>query len=386
MKKINLLYMLFGLLLFPACSPAPQAQPIQETPAPTQAAKETETPVSGGGYPAAVFAAQADLAASLGLAPEEVQVIEIEPREWTDSCLGLGSPAEICMTVITPGYLVRLNAGGQEYVYHTDADGKSLRRAGRPGPAGEARQPDKPVIFWQREGGFAGFCDTLEISAKGSYSLESCKGATLTGQLTESQLELLQVFKSGLIPFSHETRDKAVADSLSVRLVFNGSGSNVASPDDQQAIGAFAAEIALIARASASPDAERDAAQAALDEYLTALNSGDFILGAKLYGGETETLQGWNPDIENDLPKWLERGCTQNGLQCLPVRTILYRGPDERGGYQFLVEFSASDGSLFHQGPCCGDESPGPFPASFRFSVLKSGENWLVMDLPPYMP
>ncbi len=386
MKKLILLYMLFGLLLFPACSPAPQAQPTRETPAPTQAPKETETPVSGGGYPAAVFAAQADLAASLGLAPEDVQVIDIEPREWTDSCLGLGSPAEICMTVITPGYLVRLNADGREYVYHTDADGKSLRRAGKTGPAGGAGQADGPVIFWQREGGIVGFCDTLEISAKGSYSLESCKGGTLTGQLTESQLELLQAFKSGLMPFSHEAKDEAVADSLSVRLVFNGNGSNAASPDDRRAIDAFAAEIASIARASASPDAERDAAQAALDEYLTALNSGDFILGAKLYGGETELLTGWNPDIENDLPKWLERGCTQNGLQCLPVRAILYRGPDARGGYQFLVEFSAPDGSLFHQGPCCGDESEGPFPASFTFSVIKPGENWLVMDLPPYLP
>lgn len=386
MKKLILLYVLFGLLLFPACAPAPQAQPTQDMPAPTLAPKETETPISGGGYPAAVFAAQADLAASLGLVPEAVQVVDIEPREWTDSCLGLGSPAEICMTVITPGYLVRLNAEGLEYVYHTDADGKSLRRAGKLGPAGEAGQADKPVIFWQREGGIVGFCDKLTISASGSYLFESCKGAALTGQLTESQLELLQAFRIDLMPFSHETRDKAVADSLSVRLVFNGNGSNVASPDEQQAIDAFVAEIALIARASASPDAERDAAQAALDEYLTALNSGDFILGAKLYGGETEILEGWNPDIKNDLPRWLERGCTQNGLQCLPVRSILYRGPDARGGYQFLVEFSAPDGSLFHQGPCCGDESEGPFPASFTFSVIKPGENWLVMDLPPYLP
>lgn len=388
MKKLILLYVLFGLLFFPACAPAPQAQPTQDMPAPTLAPNETGTPVSGGGYPAAVFAAQADLAASLGLAPEAVQVIDIEPREWTDSCLGLGSPAEICMTVITPGYLVRLTADGLEYVYHTDADGKSLRRAGKPGPAGGNGRAGKAVIFWQHEGGIAGFCDKLSISVDGLYSFESCKGAgtVLTGQLTESQFEQLQAFDTGFSPFSQETKDPAVADSLSVRLGFNGTGSSTASPDEQQAIGAFAAEIAAIARANASPDAERDAAQAALTEYLTALNSGDFILGAKFYGGETETLAGWNPDIENDLPQWLERGCTQNGLQCLPVRSILYRGPDARGGYQFLVEFSAEDGSLFHQGPCCGDESEGPFPASFTFSVIKPGENWLVMDLPPYLP
>jgi hypothetical protein len=386
MKKLILLYMLFGLLFFPACNSAPDAQPTQEMPASTSAPKETQTPVSGEGYPVAVFAARADLAASLGLAPEEVQVIEIELREWPDSCLGLAARAEMCMTVITPGYWVRFNADGLEYVYHTNADGKSLRRAGKPGPVGEQGQAGKPVISWQRAGGIAGFCDNLTISASGSYVFESCKGEALTGPLTESQLELLQAFRIGWMSFSHETSDKAVADSLSVRLVFNGNGSRVASPDEQRAIDAFAAEIASIARANASPDAERDAAQAVLLEYLTALNSGDFILGAKLYGGETEVLESYNPDIENDLPQLLERGCTHNGLQCLPVRAILYRGPDARGGYQFLVEFSAPDGSLFHQGPCCGDESEGPFPASFTFSVIKTGQDWLVMDLPPSMP
>jgi hypothetical protein len=383
MKKFVLLYMLFVLLLFPACAPALEVQPTQEMPAPTQAPKETETPVSGGGYPAAVFAAQADLAASLGLAPEEVQVIDIEPREWTDSCLGLGSPAEICMTVITPGYLVRLNADGLEYVYHTDADGKSLRRAGGPGlMPGDGQQ----AIFWLREGGIAGFCDTLEISTDGSYALKSCNSATLTGRLLESQLELLLSFSADFASFTQQTSDKAMADGMTVELVFSGNGPKQASPDEQLAIGAFAAEIAAIAHANALPDDERESAQDTLYKYLNALNSEDYILAAKLYGGETEVLENWNPGLENNLPKWLERGCTQNGLQCLPVRAILYRGPDVRGGYQFLVEFTASDGSLFHQGPCCGDESDGPFPANFTFSVVKPDENWLVMDLPPYMP
>ena len=386
MKKLIMVFTLFWLLLFTACAPAPAEQPVEEVPVATQNPRATQTPAGGTGYPAAVFAARADLAKELGLKPEEISIVAIEPKEWTDSCLGLGSPAEICAAVITPGYLVRLNANKLEYIYHTDANGKSLRMAGEPGPVGGEGGANKPVIFWQREGGIAGFCDKLTISDSGSYAFENCKGAALTGQLTESQLEQLQAFGSSFSPFSQETKDKAVADSMSVRLVFNGTGSVLSSPDEQQAIGAFAAEIAAIARAGAAPDAEREAAQTALRGFLAALNSGDFILGAKLYGGETETLASWNPDIENDLPLWLERGCTQNGLQCLPVRSTLYRGPDARGGYQFLVEFTAPDGSLFHQGPCCGDESGGPFPSSFTFSVIKSGENWLVMELPPYMP
>lgn len=383
MKKLTLLYILFGLLLFAACAPTPEAQPVEELPVTAQTPPETGVQVNGGSHPAAALAARADLAARLNLPPEQVKVIAAEPREWADSCLGMGSPAEICMTVITPGYLVRLNADGLEYVYHTDIDGKSMRMAGGPDLIPSDGQQ---AIFWQREGGIAGFCDTLQISTDGSYALTSCNGIALTGKLLESQLELLLSFSAGFASFTQETSDNATADGMTIELVFSGSGPKQTSPDEQQAIGAFAAEIAAVARANASPEAARDAAQAALDEYLTALNSGDFTLGAKLYGGETEVLEGWNPDITNNLPKWLERGCTQNGLQCLPIRAILYRGPDVRGGFQFLVEFTAPDGSLFHQGPCCGDESEGPFPASFVFSVLKPDENWLVMDLPPYMP
>jgi hypothetical protein len=386
MKKLLAKSLFFGLLLFQACAPSPNAQPTQDMPISTKIPQETETLVSGGGYPGAVFVAQADLANMLNLAPEQVQVIDIEPRDWPNSCLGLEAPGEMCMDVITPGYLIRFSAADREYVYHTDAEGKSLRRAGKPGPVRGDENATKAVLFWQRDGGFAGFCDTLSISAAGFYKLENCKDAALTGQLSESQLELLQAYTTQFGAFSQETSDPAVADAMTIRLVFNGTGSSQAGADEQQAIGAFAAEIAEIARANAAPDAERESAQEALSEFLNALNSGDFILGAKLYGGETEILESWNPDVQNNLPIWLERGCTQNGLQCLPVRTILYRGPDVRDGYQFLVELTAPDGSLFHQGPCCGDESEGPFPASFTFSVIKPDENWLVMDLPPYMP
>jgi hypothetical protein len=261
-----------------------------------------------------------------------------------------------------------------------------------PGPALEnthltpAEQEDKSIITWQVDGGFAGFCDTLTVSATGAYTLKTCKGVVLTGQVLESQLELLQIYASRYAAFTQETSDPATADAMTLRLDFNGIGASEAGAVEKQAIGGLAAELATIARANATPDAERESARDALVAFLSALHSKDFALAATQYGGDTEALEDWEPDIQLDLPHLLERGCTRYGLQCMPVRAILYRGPDARGGYQFLVEFTAPDGSLFHQGPCCGDESEGPFPASFIFSVLKPDENWLVMNLPPYMP
>jgi hypothetical protein len=245
---------------------------------------------------------------------------------------------------------------------------------------------DNTLLHWERQGGFAGFCDSLDILRDGSFTLLDCKGRRVDGRLSESQAELLAFYDARLAPFAREDGDPAVADAMSLRLVFHGTGAKEASLDEQLAIAGLVSEVVALAQANERPDPQRQAAQQVLADFLAALNGGDFVGAAKWYGADTSMLEAWNPDAKGNLPVLLENACTRNGLQCLPVRSIQYRGPDERGGYQFRVEFTAPDGSLFHQGPCCGDESEGPFAASFVFSVLKSGENWLVMDLPPYMP
>lgn len=72
--------------------------------------------------------AAAQLAAELKIAPASVVVTSVVAKEWTDSCLGLGGPAESCATVITPGYEVTLSAGGKTYVYRTDITGSVVRK------------------------------------------------------------------------------------------------------------------------------------------------------------------------------------------------------------------------------------------------------------------
>lgn len=382
----TIIFSILLLAILPACAARPEAEPATPEPVSESTAVPSTAPASSEAYPAAVLAAQADLAERLGVQTDQILVASVEQQDWPDGCLGLATPDEMCTMAIVPGYLVRLSAAGQDYAYRSDLAGKNLRPEVVRIPRKDGANPGQALLSWSREGGIAGYCDTLTVSGDGSYTLESCKGKSKSGQLSESQAELLQFYAARLETFEMGKRDPAVADAMSTTLTFNGVGAAAASDSEQQAVAALASEIVAIARANTDPDAERDSAQKALEDFLNALNSGDFILGAKLYGGETELLETWNPDIHNDLPKWLERGCAQNGLQCLPIRSILYRGPDTRGGYQFLVEFTAPDGNLFHQGPCCGDESEGPFPASFTFAVLKSESNWLVMDLPPYLP
>lgn len=76
--------------------------------------------------------AAAVLADQLGLSPDEITVVSSEPTEFSDGCLGLGGPDEACLQVITPGYIVMLSAGGQQYEAHTDLTGTNVRIANMP--------------------------------------------------------------------------------------------------------------------------------------------------------------------------------------------------------------------------------------------------------------
>jgi hypothetical protein len=139
---------------------------------------------------------------------------------------------------------------------------------------------------------------------------------------------------------------------------------------------------------SVLPDNDLEAAQAALVTYLSALQSGEYDQAVQLYGGSYELLQGWNPDLDaENYPRLLERACTQNGLQCLPLRAITAQGQSDPNTFEFWVEFTAIDGTLFRRGPCCGaGETEESENYRFVFRVQKTEDRFRVLDLPPYVP
>lgn len=101
------------------------------TDAPDVMEPATEMPESGSEADTASAAAKAQLASDLGIDESEIEVISAEMTEFTDSCLGLGQANESCLQAITPGWLVMLSAGGQEYEAHTDATAEQVRIAGQ---------------------------------------------------------------------------------------------------------------------------------------------------------------------------------------------------------------------------------------------------------------
>ena len=73
-----------------------------------------------------VLAAAADLAAQRGTDISSVNVLEIARMEWSDSSLGCPQPETLYAQVITPGYLIVIETGGQLFNYHTDLLGNVI--------------------------------------------------------------------------------------------------------------------------------------------------------------------------------------------------------------------------------------------------------------------
>jgi hypothetical protein len=106
-----LLFAALAVLLLSACAP-PFAEPELHSP---------EPPLSAGEV------VQDQLSQRLGVPVQDVQIVDVEQAEWSDSCLGLGQPHESCLMAITPGYRVTVHAAGETYVFRTDQDASSVR-------------------------------------------------------------------------------------------------------------------------------------------------------------------------------------------------------------------------------------------------------------------
>jgi hypothetical protein len=66
--------------------------------------------------------ARHDLASHLSVDIEKISTVSIESIVWPDTALGCPRPGKSYTQQTTLGYLVHLEAAGQEYIYHTDID------------------------------------------------------------------------------------------------------------------------------------------------------------------------------------------------------------------------------------------------------------------------
>lgn len=78
--------------------------------------------------PEAITAVKKHVAEKIGVDEKLVIIITAYEKDWSDSCFGLGGPAESCLAAITPGYEVTIQIEGVEQKYRTNADGSEIRK------------------------------------------------------------------------------------------------------------------------------------------------------------------------------------------------------------------------------------------------------------------
>ena len=93
---------------------------VVQTPAPALATLSTSENQ-------AVEAARLSLTNRLNIALDDVKLSTLERVTWSDTCLGLADPTEVCTQVETPGFKITLTVGITNFVFHTDLEGANIR-------------------------------------------------------------------------------------------------------------------------------------------------------------------------------------------------------------------------------------------------------------------
>ena len=68
-----------------------------------------------------------DLSKQTTLSARQLQVTQYSRQTWSDGCLGLAKPGEICTQAVVEGWRVVVSDGQQNWVYRTDRNGRVLR-------------------------------------------------------------------------------------------------------------------------------------------------------------------------------------------------------------------------------------------------------------------
>jgi hypothetical protein len=121
------IFLILGVILLPACSqgiPAPSQD--ESTSLPTEGSIEQMTPTHSTPEDAhlqsLIESTKVDLANRVAITTDKISLVEITEVEWSDSSLDCPQPGMDYLQVITPGYRILLEAGGQSYEYHTNRD------------------------------------------------------------------------------------------------------------------------------------------------------------------------------------------------------------------------------------------------------------------------
>jgi hypothetical protein len=132
----------------PLVGQTPTATPLIQdlTPAGSLPTQVGTTSALGADPAPYVQAATNALAQALNIPPSSITMVGIPlPIQWNDSSLGCPQPGQTSNPVITPGYLITLEAAGSTYKIHTDLTGTVIVCTNSNPSLGTLTAPD-PVV------------------------------------------------------------------------------------------------------------------------------------------------------------------------------------------------------------------------------------------------
>jgi hypothetical protein len=110
------IYIVLGILLFCGGNTLAQAA------APTQTAAQVER------FPRRIAnPVRRDLADRLKLPRQQFTIASATFDTWTDDCLGLNTPGELCVQIPIEGWRVEVTNGHRSWFYRTDLNGRNIR-------------------------------------------------------------------------------------------------------------------------------------------------------------------------------------------------------------------------------------------------------------------
>ncbi|NWG05398.1 MAG: hypothetical protein HXY35_01790 [Chloroflexi bacterium] len=171
----------------------------------------------------------AQLAQNLDLDKGDISVVSSEDVEFSDACMGVAMPDIMCAQVITPGRIIVLEADGIQYEYHTSIDGSRV-------------QPATPALIWKREGGIAGFCDSMIVFLSGEVYTSNCRGSdgkmgVLSALLTAEERDQFDAWIGEFGQAELDASDpEGVADRMVLTLTFFGLSDGKFAASDEEAL------------------------------------------------------------------------------------------------------------------------------------------------------
>jgi hypothetical protein len=177
------------------------------------------------------------LAANLGIEESDISVLSSEVVEFNDGCLGVAMPDVMCTQVVTPGRIIVLEANDIQYEYHTSADGNRV-------------QPATLALIWKRQGGIAGFCDTLTVFLSGEVYASRCKpqddgrmGIFAKLLSADEQAKFTDWMTTFAMTKLDASDPKNVSDRMVVTLEVFGMGTKPPTQAEQQELFQFSQDL-----------------------------------------------------------------------------------------------------------------------------------------------